>query len=348
MADDGSDYNPLDLGMLGYLGLQGARAGAAGFRAIAPYLGRAAGSAMGALSGPVGAGAMAAYETMRPTTANSDEVDMYVRDPSGALLPNPKAMQLGLLPHAGYDESGFENYDFGADDSKPSKEDSAPAPKTADAAPSSGYDEAGFENYDFGPSPVDVSARSKPPSSSGPGRASSVATTPGQYATAPSSVGGFFGRIGNVLHNNSNMFLGLGAGLAGKRSFGEAMSGGFEGAAKGGQMDVSQNMQMQGIRAAYSNLIQQGIDPRAALAAVYNPELMKALINRQYGVGKVVDGEADPMTGVTRKVVQYPNGQIVPLDAASKPVPVRTFEEALKLPKHTLFSLPDGRGGMTR
>lgn len=290
------------------------------------------------------------YEIAKPTPANAGEADQYIRDASGEMIPNPKA-KFGLL-----NQDSQSNVDA-ADSRYPQPVDGDQpqgAPQGAAAgAPQTPVDPMVSRDPWLGQNAGGLAGGFPlPAENSGPVQATPAAyTSPkgrgGSAAPAAAPSAGFFDKVQNYLHSHSNMLLGLGAGLAGKGSFGEAMSAGFGGAAKGNALDVGQNMQTQGIRAAYTGLVNADVDPQLALAAVYNPDLYKALIAKLYGEPKVVDGQQDPTSMVTKKYVVQ-NGKIVPLEAATQPQLVHSASEVLHLPKGTLFVLPDGSGGMRK
>lgn len=350
MADDGNDLNPIDLGALGLLGKYGLQGAASGFKAAAPYLGRATGMALrggaAAAGGPVAAGLAGGYEMMKPTPANAGEADQYVRGPDGQMVPNPEANHTlnGEMP---------KGDDWGAYTPSTGTDYNAPDHASAQVADGGGDPWMGKGAFDMAGGTSDPMVRGKPLSAlpahaeparyAGGGGGKGGVTSDGQITGAPSS-GGFFGSIGNKIKQHSNMLLGLGAGLAGKRSFGEAMSGGFSGAAVGNQADISQNMTQGGIRAGYQYLVNAGVDPNQALAAVYNPELYKTLISRLNPEPKMVSGGVNA-DGTERHYMQI-GGSLVSPELAASPKPVHTFEEALRLPKGVPFSLPDGRMGI--
>lgn len=338
MADDsGSDFSPIDLGALGLLGARG-MAGAGSLIKSAGYpLGRAVGMLSRGAAGPWGLGAAGMYEIAKPQPAGAGEADQYVRGPDGQLVPNPKADHT-LLGEAPAPTGQTDPSAPGADAGTPV------ADASAGGDPWLGKSAMDLAGPIDATSTQDLSARANAPKA--PKVASGAASNGGRAGNptpnAPSSGGGsFFGSFGDKIRQHSNMLLGLGAGLAGKRSFGEAMSGGFSGAATGNQADIAQGMQQGGIRAAYQELVSRGIDPNVALAAAYNKDLYAALIKQGYPEDKVVSTGTD-MNGVEHKGVQ--RGQyIIPMDRAMAPQPVHSFEEALRLPKKVLFSLPDGR-----
>lgn len=88
--------------------------------------------------------------------------------------------------------------------------------------------------------------------------------------SAPSAGGGILGWLGQ----NRNMLAMMGAGIAGGKNTGDAVSGALQGSVHGRQMDVadaSRNMTEQA-------LITKGLDPQMAKVAASNPEVLKAIL----------------------------------------------------------------------
>jgi hypothetical protein len=122
-----------------------------------------------------------------------------------------------------------------------------------------------------------------PGGSARPGEAASAtdgAAEPGRSA-APS--GSLFDRITSGINDNSNMLLGLAGGFAGAPSFGAGLSRALSGAQAGAQMDAKQRPRPQRIGEAFQALTQAGVPPRQALAAVYNPDVLKAIAEQVFG-----------------------------------------------------------------
>jgi hypothetical protein len=116
-----------------------------------------------------------------------------------------------------------------------------------------------------------------------PGEAASA--TGGAAGPGPSaaSSGSLFDRITSGINDNSNMLLGLAGGFAGAPSFGAGLSRALSGAQAGAQMDARQRPQPQRIGEAFQALARAGVPPRQALAAVYNPDVMKAIAEQVFG-----------------------------------------------------------------
>lgn len=98
-----------------------------------------------------------------------------------------------------------------------------------------------------------------------------------------------FGMLSGIwkgIQNNSDLLLGLGAGMTGAPSWAQGFSRGFAGASIGAQRDYARNLQGAGQAGLYQSLraamIANGVPPQQAalqaVAATTNPELAKALI----------------------------------------------------------------------
>lgn len=163
-----------------------------------------------------------------------------------------------------------------------------------------------------------------------------------QVASAAPAQPGFGTRLSSLLGRNSNMLMAMGAGMMGAPSLAQGMSRGFAAAIPASAQDTKQALQQSSIQESYKALIAAGASPADALAAVYNPEVMKALTPRIFG--KAMDWKV---------VKEYPDGtkEYGFVDGANASVTrgsevtkprVRTMEEALHLPKGTHFIDPDG------
>ena len=83
---------------------------------------------------------------------------------------------------------------------------------------------------------------------------------------APGS-GDLLGGFGNWLGNNSSTLMGLGAGIAGGRTWGEGLSKGFQNAITGRALDQRRAVHDQTVAA----LMQRGLDESTARTAAGNP-----------------------------------------------------------------------------
>lgn len=104
----------------------------------------------------------------------------------------------------------------------------------------------------------------------GAGGAPKVETIGPTVPQVPEGAGGFFDWLGK----NRNMLAMMGAGIAGGKNTGDAVSGALQGSVHGRQMDVVQANQNQTEQA----LIAKGLDPQIAKVAASNPEILKALL----------------------------------------------------------------------
>ena len=90
-------------------------------------------------------------------------------------------------------------------------------------------------------------------------------------------------KIGDKINQNSNLLLGLGAGFAGAPSIGTGISRGLAGASAGSQIDQKQALQQGAIGPTYTALVKAGVPKETALAAVYNPTILKSVTENYLG-----------------------------------------------------------------
>lgn len=154
------------------------------------------------------------------------------------------------------------------------------------------------------PTEEDLSARAQP------AQPEAAATGTPTVAPAPSTGSRFLSGLSNALNNNSSTLLALGAGFAGAPSFGTGMSRAFAAAGPAAALDRANTMKQSGIRATYASLVARGVPPAEALAAVYNPDVMKATAAKYFETkprtsvklgtdmaGVDIMGSFDPNTG---------------------------------------------------
>jgi hypothetical protein len=82
------------------------------------------------------------------------------------------------------------------------------------------------------------------------------------------------GLLGDWLGNNSATLMGLGAGIAGGRTWGEGLSKGFQNAMTGRALDQRRSAHDQVVAA----LMQRGLDATTATAAAGNPTMLRAML----------------------------------------------------------------------
>ncbi|MFA6267865.1 MAG: hypothetical protein WC670_19380 [Pseudolabrys sp.] len=142
---------------------------------------------------------------------------------------------------------------------------------------------------------VDMSARAAPPTAAAP---------------APPAGGGFLERLSAGLAANPSTLLALGAGFSGAPSLGTGMRRAFGAATPAVAADRANQLKMGGVSATYRALVAKGVPPAEALAAVYNPDVMKATAAKYFEtkprtsvkIGTKMDGtdimgSFDPNTG---------------------------------------------------
>lgn len=119
----------------------------------------------------------------------------------------------------------------------------------------------------------------------------------------PRSGGGLGGILGGILKpENAPLFLSLAGGLSGAPSLGTGMRRAFAGATPAAMLLNKERTTTANQRETFEALKARGVPPHEALAALRNPEMMKALISKYFETGKaqVTDGVAwreNPKTG---------------------------------------------------
>jgi hypothetical protein len=86
--------------------------------------------------------------------------------------------------------------------------------------------------------------------------------------------GGLLEGLGEWLGNNSATLMGLGAGIAGGRNWGEGLSKGFQNAMTGRALDQRRSAHDQVVAA----LMDRGLDATTARAAAGNPAMLRAML----------------------------------------------------------------------
>jgi hypothetical protein len=144
-------------------------------------------------------------------------------------------------------------------------------------------------------------------------------STPTQGEQPPVPESSFLGRLANVIGKNSNMLMSMGAGFAGAPSFGQGMSRAFAAGPQGHQEDVRQQAYMGGIGATYQALVQAGAQPHEALAAVYNPDILKQ-VSKKYFPGVDVSWQGGiPFNATTGQRVAIGNPSIETITDPNNP-----------------------------
>jgi hypothetical protein len=90
--------------------------------------------------------------------------------------------------------------------------------------------------------------------------------------------GSVLGGLGNWLGSNSSTLMGLGAGIAGGKTWGEGLSKGFQNAASGRALDQQRAGQNQTVTA----LMNRGLSEDMARAAAGNPTMLRAVLWQLY------------------------------------------------------------------
>jgi hypothetical protein len=98
---------------------------------------------------------------------------------------------------------------------------------------------------------------------------------------------GMLSKVWSGIQNNSNLLMGMGAGMMGAPSWATGMGRGFAGAQAGSAADQKLNMQMGSQQQLYQALVNAGVPRQQAVAATTNPELAKTLMASYIGDRKM-------------------------------------------------------------
>lgn len=89
---------------------------------------------------------------------------------------------------------------------------------------------------------------------------------------------GMLGKVWKGIQDNSNLLMGMGAGMSGAPSWAVGMGRGFAGASAGAQADYKQNLQTGSAQQLYQALVAAGVPRQQAIAATTNPKLADTLM----------------------------------------------------------------------
>ena len=134
--------------------------------------------------------------------------------------------------------------------------------------------------------PTDLSSSSRPPpgqmTNIRPPAAMAPAAAPSAAADEPMTFGSLARGLMKGLSNNSNTLLALGAGFAGAPSIGQGISRAASSAIPASQMDLKNRITLDSQRQNYQALREAGVPPNLALAAMSNPDVMKAITAKYF------------------------------------------------------------------
>jgi len=190
----------------------------------------------------------------------------------------PVAMPVAGMPDVPF--GGSPLTDLGAGGALP-QPDAVSLPPAA--APTTGQLPASVMPYaEVGVSPAISPA--VPPPRPAPGPPLDITPkAPQSSAAPPVPEASLFGRIGQVLGDNGLTLMALGGGMAGAPSWGTAISRGLTQAVPATALEQKQNLQQANIAATYRSLVAAGVEPAKALAAVYNPDILKQIATQTFG-----------------------------------------------------------------
>lgn len=115
-----------------------------------------------------------------------------------------------------------------------------------------------------------------------------AAPTSGQRGTSPAegaidmidATPGMLSKVWSGIQNNSNLLMGMGAGMMGAPSWATGMGRGFAGAQAGSAADQKLNLQTQSAQQLATALLKAGAPREQVLASMNNPVMQKALIDQ--------------------------------------------------------------------
>lgn len=116
-------------------------------------------------------------------------------------------------------------------------------------------------------------------------RALPPGTTPNvsRETSAPGATPSLGGILGNIFNPaNAPLLLALGGGMAGAPSFGQGLSRAGTAAAPYAALLRKEQQTEGGIAESYRALVARGVTPQEALAAVRNPDIMKAVVAKYF------------------------------------------------------------------
>lgn len=260
-----------------------------------------------------------------PSPAASDPYASAPPPPPGGMAAQPPIPMAGMLSDMGV-------LHLGQGDSPPA------SPAAAPAADGSAFDTGAAPiNAPGLKQTVPLANAARPQDVALPANAKPVQQ---QQPTLPPETkpgAGFLSRISNMISNNPSTLLALGAGFAGAPNFGQGMSRAFAAAIPASKQDQQQGIQRSQIGETYKALIGAGVSPQEALAAAYNPEVMKSVTQRVFGMNATWgiighDDFGNPKYGFINSALQT----AVPAEKVTTPR-VATPEEVLRLPKGQHF-----------
>jgi hypothetical protein len=153
-----------------------------------------------------------------------------------------------------------------------------------------------------------IPAQALPPAVASAQASAPQQPSPEQPAAAPAAPQepSFFSKVGNALGNNSNMLIGMGAGLAGAPSIGAGISRGLTGASAGAQLDLKQN-ELNTSNTALLRAFQDAKVPTAlSIAALKDPVLRQKIFDNYFADRKGELKTIDLPNGTKMSVYHHP------------------------------------------
>lgn len=117
---------------------------------------------------------------------------------------------------------------------------------------------------------------------------------------------GMLSKVWGGIKDNSNLLLGMGAGMMGAPSWATGFGRGFAGAQAGAAADQKLNLQTGSAQQLYQALVAAGVPRQQAVAATTNPELAKTLMASYIGDKKSELKSIDMPNGTKVSVLHNP------------------------------------------
>lgn len=237
-----------------------------------------------------------------------------VRRPRPEGFPSPEISSAGMLAAA---PTGTPPQVWGAAPTAAESPVPLPRPRPADLDPAA------------------LPSQAQPAIGAGPD--AMAAATPADTGAAPARPSGLMA-LNNVIARNPLTLMAMGAGMMGAPSFAQGASRGLAAAIPASQQDTKQALQQSSIAETYKSLVGRGVSPQEALAAVYNPDVMKAVAAKYFETQKPIPIGKDQF-GQDIMGVPTRSGMYAPPNAPH----VESVADVAKLPKDVpVFVDPKG------
>lgn len=200
-----------------------------------------------------------------------------------------------------------------------------PRPRPPTVTPD-GVDIGPGPNAPFSMAPTEGDGDRLPPGATPTGPQPLPTAAPPGPQPVPGGLGQLDGILGKIFNPaNAPLLLALGGGLAGAPSLGTGMRRGFSQAAPAAALLRKEQVDENSIRETYKALVGRGIPAQEALAAVRNPDIMKAVVGKYFETKPLtVHMIKDPLGGETPVVFNPSSGKF--MDMAGNPIGKQQLE----------------------